>query len=164
MKPKRTDDIRKAPTCKLSKSKVVEKISKNKVIIDFDANNNYFLDEIDTTEYFKGEEYNSMFSQGFQNDNIMFNTSGWHFASPLKTIRKPRVSSGNLSEFSSVIKESRKNKGYEESPFCRLLNESDNLSVDKYQILDGGNEPEEGYDAVYEKVESLCSTLPSNVL
>lgn len=137
----RTEEIQKTPKCKLSKSKVIEKISKNKVIIDFDIAKNYFLDDIDTAEYFSTESrdpYESHLEQ------MLFGSNGsdWRFNTPLLTAKKPKFASANLHKFTSVAKESGRCINFDESPFCRLLNESDQFTADKYQTLSGNKDDE----------------------
>jgi len=143
----RSEEIQKSPKCKMSKSKVLGKISKNKIVIDFDIEKNYFLDQIDTAEYFRAEEQTLPGPQEpsydtYDNYLLSTNTKNWHYASPYKTIKKPRITSANINEFTSVMKETKGRK-YEESPFCHLLNESDNYSAESYQTFPRGSEGSE---------------------
>jgi hypothetical protein len=70
----------------------------------------------------------------------------------LQTARKPKVNSANINSFSSVAKESRRGSNFGESPFCRLLNESDQFTVDKYQVLSGGDEHDDNDERLRYKV------------
>ena len=149
----RSDSIQQTPKCKMSKSKVIEKVSKNKFVVDFDLEKNYNLDQIDTNEYFMTEQKEMLHQQ--QNMNYSYlcstNASSWLHATPYKTERKPQFTSANMSMFTSVIKETRKSR-VEDSPFCRLLNESDQFSADKYQTIAQENEIVDNNEDLYDKV------------
>lgn len=154
----RTDEIQKTPKCKLSKSKVIEKISKNKFVIDFDLEKNYFLDQINTTEYFHTEERES-FDQDLEQmlfgNSAFTNGSNWQYNSPSQASKKSRFTSGKLNKFTSVDKES---KASEENSFCKLLNESDYYSTEKYQTLSTNNSSDdiaEGMDYYGNQVQVL---------
>jgi len=133
----RTEEIQKTPKGKLSKSKVIGKISKNKLVIDFDLEKNYLLDDIDTTEYFRLEEQSHLKVPQSSSDTFLCSTAAksWRCDSPVKTARTPRITSANINDFTSIIKEPRNRRCYDESPFCRLLNESDFLSAESYQTF-----------------------------
>lgn len=63
--------------------------------------------------------------------------SSWNSSSPSKSARKMRMRPEDLNEFTPVAKEQRKVEYRGETNFCKLLNESDNLSIDSYQMLKG---------------------------
>jgi len=150
----RTEEIQKTPKCKMSKSKVLEKISKKKYVIDFDVEKNYFIDDIDTTAYFKAEEAKFNFPQETSYGGFLGTmTPSWYCTSPYKTARKPKISPANLSDFTSVIKGSIMSTGVQESPFCRLLNESDQFTIEKYQHLTkNDDEPSEDLNVRVRKI------------
>jgi len=159
----RTDEIQQSPRCKMSKSKVIHKLAKNKLIIDFDLEKTYSLAEIDTTQYFKGEEKDHFVNEEYSDNKSYLcstnATSGWRYTSPFQTARKARITSANMSEFTSVIKESRFCRNFDQqSPFCRLLNDSDQNTVDKYQSLLNDEEAQEE-ENLYEKV-IFCDDSP----
>jgi len=154
----RTEEIQKTPKCKMSKSKVIEKISKKKFVIDFDVEKNYFIDEINTGAYFQAEEVKfSMNQEQFGYGNYLGNTTpSWYCSSPYKTAKKPKISPTNMSDFTSMIKCSMLSTGVgggvQDSPFCRLLNESDQFTIEKYQHL-SKNDFDEIIEDLNEKVK-----------
>jgi len=147
----------------MSKSKVIHKLAKNKFVIDFDLEKSYSLADIDTTQYFKGEEKEFYLSseEYSENKSYLCSTnagSDWRYTSPFQTARKPRITSANMSEFTSVIKESRFCRNFDQSPFCRLLNDSDQNTADKYQSLSNEEELNE-----QQLNENLCDKFTNQI-
>jgi hypothetical protein len=81
----RTAEIQKTPKGKISKSKAVQKVSKNKVLIDFDVNKSYFLNPGKENQEFITEEYKS--GSNFENSD----EKQYHFQTPNYNFGKPAL-------------------------------------------------------------------------
>ncbi len=148
----RATEMQKTPKGKFSKSKAIHKLSKNKVIIDFAVDKNFFQNELS----FKEEESKkvSCFDE-FNNENFNYLQTPkgpWYQESPYKTVQKSKPQSSIFNDYSSVIKQSKRSNRNMESPFCKLLNDSDKCSLNTYQLLSDGNQLEDDYEILRNRV------------
>jgi len=155
--PTKPTEIENSPKGKVSKSKLPLGAPNKKVVIDFGVENNYFLNQsspLNMNLFNVEEENDNGIDDDFRTEVFgSAHTPGdFFFNSPFHTVRKSKNNSGSISDYISVAKESRYSGSFGESPFCRLLNESDKLSVKSYQTLSGINELDEEQEILREKV------------
>jgi len=151
----RATEMQRTPKGKFSKSKAIHKLSKNKVIIDFAVDKNFFQNEFNLKEE-EAKKISCFDEANNENYNYLQTPKGpWYQDSPFKTVQKTRVNSSIFNEFSSVAKQPKKNNRLMESPFCKLLNDSDKCSIDTYQLLSEGNQLDDDYEVLRDKVENL---------
>lgn len=137
-----SDELLQTPKGKVSKSQVVGKLLKNKVVIDFNMDNDYSIDDIDTSAYLK-ETYDTLSSSKASNCA----------SSGQKTVRRFEATPINTRRaFNLDANESNSEERSEVTPFCRLLDASDNSPISGYQALLEDNEEDKSYEAICEKV------------
>ena len=136
----RSISLQNTPKPKPSKTKVLEKINKNKVVIDFGS------EKTDKPCFFSVESlvYQNDLNKIENNPDTEFmieESDVMYYDSPVKSKpKKTKTSSGLLNDTISEIKYHKKTKCIEESPFYKLLNESDKYGIEKYQLLAGFQE------------------------
>jgi len=158
-----SNEIENSPKGKVSKSKIIPRRTfgtNHKVVFDFAGENNYFFNQRSSFDMFNVEEEPPM-SEDYHTEMFESTQSpgGWYYTSPPETSRRPQIHSGNLNDYVSVTKESRHSDLLGESPFCKLLNESDKISTKSYQTLTGINELDEEDEALREKYYEQINIL-----
>jgi len=151
--PTKPSEIENSPNGKVSKSKLPLGAPNKKIVIDFGVENNYFNNQSNAFNMFNVEEENCG-TDDFHTEYFgSAHTPGdFFFNSPFQTAKKScKFNSGNINDYVSVSKESKHSNSFGESPFCKLLNESDKLSVKSYQTLSGINELDEEQEILREK-------------
>ena len=152
----------------------MSKLNKNKLVIDFETekpgidqyfftiNENISLENdiiqndmlIEKQDILNNYHLSNYSTQNYTDTND--NEMGFYKSPMIKMINKhSKASSSSLLKAISGDKISKKNKSYEESPFCKLLNESDRHSTDKYQILADFQEIEDNGEDIEERVNIL---------
>jgi hypothetical protein len=125
------------------------------VIIDFDVNKNFFLNEA-TADIFSKEEESKKHCISdenyiFANEILETPKSIFYEESPFQTVRKFKTDSAELNNGFSIMKQ--KKKGNKSQPsFFSLLNESDQFSNEKYQLLSNEDSDQQSPD-LREKVK-----------